>query len=206
VAEVVAQVVEYFEWDGLVGCTFPAIIKNGMTLSAANVDDSWIGYEAEALLRHATGCSLVLINDGDAAGVAEAQFGAGHGRDGVVIVLTVGTGIGSAILVDGKLVPNTELGHLELNGNEAEKWTSDKIRKDKDLKWKDWGTRLNVYLHHVEFLFTPDLFIIGGGVSKKFQKYSEYFDTRAQVVPAELLNNAGIVGAAMAARRLVHDE
>jgi polyphosphate glucokinase len=103
-------------------------------------------------------------------------------------------------------VPNSELGHLEIHGKDAEKWTSDKIRKDKDLKWKDWGTRLNTYLHHVEFLFTPDLFIIGGGVSKKFHKYAEYFDTRAPVIPAELLNDAGIVGAAMAARRLTHDE
>jgi len=205
VGNVVARLVRHFEWDGLVGSTFPAIIKNGVTYSAANVDDSWIGCEAEMLLRQKTGCSLMLINDADAAGIAEMQFGAGRGRDGVVFVLTLGTGIGSAIFVNGTLLPNSELGHLEIKGHEAEKWTSDKIRKDEDLKWKAWAERLDTYFHHLEFLFSPDLIIIGGGVSKKFDKYGEYLNTNAEIVPAELRNEAGIVGAAMAATRLAHD-
>lgn len=203
VSDIVAELVHYFDWHGPVGCTFPAIIKHGVTWSAANVDNAWIGLDAERLLRTKTGCAVILINDADAAGIAEMSFGAGRGRDGVVFVLTIGTGIGSAIFVDGTLLPNSELGHLELDGREAEKWTSDRARKDKDLKWKEWAERFNTYLGRVEFLFSPDLFIIGGGVSKKFNKFSEYLHTRAEIVPAELLNDAGIVGAAMAARHLL---
>lgn len=204
VAAVTATIVQHFEWDGLVGCTFPAIVKHGVTLSAANVDQAWVGFEAEKLLRKKTGCSLLLINDADAAGIAEMEFGAGRGHRGVVFVLTLGTGIGSAIFVNGSLLPNSELGHLELNGKEAEKWTSDRARKDKDLSWKDWAERVNAYLTRLEFLFSPDLFILGGGVSKKFDKFSSYLNTRAEVVPAQLLNDAGIVGAAMAAKQLEH--
>ena len=206
VIDVVGQIVEHFEWDGLIGCTFPAIIKNGVTHSAANVDNAWIGYEAEKGLRQRTGCSLILINDADAAGIAEMKFGAGRDKDGVVFILTLGTGIGSAIFINGELMPNSELGHLEFGGKEAEKWAADSIRQKKDLKWREWGKRLNTYFSHLEFLFSPDLFIVGGGVSKKFKKYEPYLTTQAKIVPAALRNEAGIVGAAVAARRLLHDQ
>jgi polyphosphate glucokinase len=203
VSDTVAKIIQYFEWDGLVGCTFPAIIKNGRTLSAANVDDGWIGLEAEKLLRRKTGCSLLLINDADAAGIAEMEFGAGRDhREGVVMVLTLGTGIGSALFVDGNLWPNTELGHIFMGSREAERWASDRVRREKGLKWKQWGERINAYLQHLEFLFSPDVFIIGGGVSKKFEKFAPAINVNAQLLPAQLLNDAGIVGAAMAARRL----
>lgn len=206
VIDVIGELVDHFNWDGLVGCTFPAIIKNGVTHSAANVDNAWIGYEAEKNLRQRTGCSLLLVNDADAAGIAEMQFGAGKDHAGLVFILTLGTGIGSAIFVDGQLMPNSELGHLEINGKEAEKWTADSIRKKKELKWKQWAERLNTYFSHLEFIFSPDLFIIGGGVSKRFDKYEAYLTTQAPIVPATLRNEAGIVGAAMAARRLTHDQ
>lgn len=204
VIEVVAEIVQHFEWDGLIGCTFPAIIKHGVTHSAANVDNAWIGFEAEKTLRQRTGCSLLLVNDADAAGLAEMRFGAGRNKSGVVIVLTLGTGIGSAIFVNGELFPNTELGHLEINGKEAEKWTADSVRKKKDLKWREWAERLNTYMSHIEFLFSPDLFILGGGVSKKFDHFAPFLTTQAPTVPAQLLNDAGIVGAALAAHRLAH--
>ncbi|MBZ0291562.1 MAG: ROK family protein [Anaerolineae bacterium] len=204
VSDTVAKIVQHFEWGGLIGCTFPAIIKHGRTLSAANVDDGWIGLEAEKLLRQKTGCSLLLLNDADAAGIAEMEFGAGRGRDGIVMVLTFGTGIGSALFLNGELVPNTELGHVFLGSREAEQWTSDRARKEKGLKWKQWGERVNAYLQHLEFLFSPDLFIIGGGASKKFDKFARSININADIQPAQLLNDAGIVGAAMAARRLAN--
>jgi polyphosphate glucokinase len=203
VIKTVGKIVEHFEWQGLIGCTFPAIIKDGVTHSAANVDNAWIGYEAEKALRQQTGCSLTLINDADAAGLAEMAFGAGRDHQGVVFVLTLGTGIGTAIFLDGELLPNTELGHLEFNGREAEKWAAESVRKEKNLKWREWAERVNTYLSHLEFLFSPDMFIIGGGVSKKFDKYEPYLTTQALTVPAQLRNNAGIIGAAMAARKLV---
>lgn len=202
VSDTVAKIVQHFDWSGLIGCTFPAIVKHGRTLSAANVDDGWIGLEAEMLLRQKTGCALLLLNDADAAGIAEMKFGAGRDRDGVVMVLTFGTGIGSALFIDGELVPNTELGHVFLGSHEAEQWTSDRVRKERGLKWKQWGERVNAYLQHLEFLFSPDLLIIGGGASKKFDKFVHSIHVNADVEPAQLLNDAGIVGAAMAARRL----
>ena len=202
----VNEIVSHFKWDGLVGCTFPAIIKHGVTHSAANVDKAWIGYEAEKNLRKETGCSLLLINDADAAGIAEMQLGAGRDQAGLVIMLTLGTGIGSAVFINGQLVPNTEFGHLEINGKEAEKWAADSIRKKKGLSWSDWGERINTYLGHLDFIFSPDLFIIGGGVSKKFDKFGPYLQTQAPIVPAQLLNEAGIVGAAIAAQQLTHSQ
>jgi polyphosphate glucokinase len=198
VAEVVAQIVTFFDYQGAVGCTFPAIVKRGVTLSAANVDKGWIGRDADALLTQATGCEVHLLNDADAAGRAEVSFGAGKGRAGVVVVLTLGTGIGSALFLDGKLVPNTEFGHLFLGeGQEAEAWASDRARKLEELPWKKWGKRLDTYLKHLEFIFSPDLFILGGGVSKKSDKFLEFLDLQTPVVPAALRNEAGIVGAAL---------
>jgi polyphosphate glucokinase len=206
VGDVVSQLVRHFNWSGLIGCTFPAIVKRGVTWSAANVDAGWVGFDAETMLRNKTGCPVIVINDADAAGIAEMEFGAGREyHRGVVFMITLGTGIGSAIFVNGHLLPNSELGHLELNHKEAERWTSDRARKVKELSWEEWGSRVDTYLNRLEFLFSPDLFIIGGGVSKKFDKFSPYLNTQAKIVPAQLLNDAGIVGAAIAAQHIVDD-
>ena len=199
IASTVAELVKQFAWQGPVGCTFPAVIKNGVAWSAANVDKSWIGTNGQALFEQKTGCPVLLLNDADAAGLAEMQFGAGRGRSGVVMVLTFGTGIGSAIFLDGKLLPNTELGHLEVRGKDAEQRASEAARELKKLSWKEWSMRVNEYLSVLEKLFSPDLFIFGGGVSRKHEKFFAFLQTRAEIVPAELLNNAGIVGAALAA-------
>jgi len=203
VGDAVAKIVKHFRWKGVIGCTFPAVIKEGVVYTAANVDKSWIGVNGGKLLKKKTGCPVLLINDADAAGIAEMKFGAGKGRMGVVFILTFGTGIGSAVFVNGSLLPNTELGHIEMNGAEAEHQASDLIRKKEKLDWNEWAARVNDYLALLESLFSPDLFILGGGVSKKHTKYLSLLSTQAQVVPAQLLNNAGIVGAALAAKGLV---
>jgi polyphosphate glucokinase len=203
VAKVVADIARHFEWQGPIGCTFPAVIKRGVAYSAANVDNAWIGTNGEALLTQETGCPVVLINDADAAGIAEMEFGAGQGQRGVVIVLTFGTGIGSAVFANGQLVPNTEFGHMEIRGRDAEDRAADRVRKAKDLSWEKWAGRVNEFLEHMEIVFSPDLFIIGGGVSKKHKKYLRLLHAQADIRPAEMLNQAGIIGAAMAARALV---
>lgn len=203
VTDVVAEIVKHFEWSGPIGCTFPAIVKKGIAFSAANVDDAWIGTNVETLIQRKTNNPVIVLNDADAAGVAEMNFGAGRGKMGVVIVLTLGTGIGSAIFVDGHLLPNSELGHLEIRGKIGEDRASDRIREEKDLSWKKWAKRLNEYLQHVEFLFSPDLFIIGGGVSKRHQKFFKYLKLKTEIVPATLRNDAGIIGAAMTAKKLI---
>ena len=203
VGDVVNDIARHFDWDGPIGCTFPAIVKAGVTLSAANVDKAWIGYDAENLFQRKTGCPVIVLNDADAAGIAEMQQGAGRGINGVVMMLTFGTGIGSALFLDGKLVPNTELGHLVLHrGKESEAFASDRVREVKELSWKKWAKRVNEVLAEFDALFSPDRYIIGGGVSKNFAKYAEYLTARAQIVPAQFLNEAGIIGAAMAARSL----
>lgn len=201
VVAVVAELARHFGTAGPIGVTFPGIVQRGRTLSAANVDRAWIGLDADALFTQATGQEVHLINDADAAGLAEARFGAGAGVTGTVLVLTFGTGIGSALIHDGVLVPNTELGHLWLRDREAEVWASDRARERDDLNWKQWSKRVSVYLQHLELLFSPDLFIIGGGVSKKADKWQDHLKLeRSKLVPAKLLNEAGIVGAAMLAR------
>ncbi|GGX28000.1 polyphosphate--glucose phosphotransferase [Streptomyces chartreusis] len=200
VADGVKEVVEHYGWTGPVGLTFPGVVTDGSTIrTAANVDKSWIDTDARALFSDRLGGHPVtVVNDADAAGVAEMHFGAGRGRKGTVILLTFGTGIGSALFVDGRLVPNTELGHLELHGHDAEKRASSKAKEDEDLSWEHWAHRVRKYLAHVEMLFSPELFIIGGGVSRKAQKFLHYIeDIKAEIVPAQLQNNAGIVGAAM---------
>lgn len=202
VAEVVGKVVRHFAWTGPVGCTFPAIIRNGVAHSAANVDNSWIGTDAKALFEATTGCPVTVINDADAAGIAEMVFGAGKDQQGVIMMLTLGTGIGSAVFVDGHLLPNTELGHIELNGGDAEQQTADSARKRDGLSWKKWGKRLNQYFQALEFLLSPDLFIVGGGVSKKSDKFFKYIETRAPLVVAQMRNEAGIIGGAMAAHAI----
>jgi polyphosphate glucokinase len=204
VGDVVAEIVKHFTWKGAVGCTFPAIVQHGVTHSAANVDQGWMHFDAEPFLRQKTGCPLRLVNDADAAGLAEAAFGAARDVPGVVMVLTFGTGIGSALLVDGKLVPNLELGHLEIRGKDAEKRASDLARAQKDLSWSKWANRVNEFLARLELYFSPDMFVIGGGVSKNYAKFGGYlYAERAKIVPAQLLNEAGIVGAAMAAVDLI---
>lgn len=199
VAEVVAEIVQHFNWQGPIGCTFPAVIKNGVAYSAANVDPSWIGTNGEELIKTKTNCPVLLLNDADAAGIAEMEYGAGKGRDGVVIMHTFGTGIGSAIFVDGLLVPNTEFGHMEIRGKEAEHRASSRNRSEEGLNWKTWALRVNEFLGRMEALFWPDLFIIGGGVSRKHEKFLHLLENRAEIVPAQMLNQAGIIGAAIAA-------
>jgi polyphosphate glucokinase len=199
VAEVVARLVKEAGWSGDLGATFPAVIKNGVAKSAANVDKSWIGTDVDKVFTDITHCDVTVLNDADAAGIAEARFGAAKGVKGVVILLTFGTGIGSALLLDGQLVPNTELGHLEVDGADAEKKASSAAKDNEGLSFKQWAKRVQKYLSHVEKLFTPDLFVVGGGVSKNSDKWIPLLDLKTPIKPAELLNNAGIVGAAMAA-------
>jgi polyphosphate glucokinase len=188
-------------WGGVVGATFPAVIQHGVARSAANVDKSWIGTDVDACFSKAVsaGNEVFVLNDADAAGIAEARFGAARDVAGVVILLTFGTGIGSALLINGILVPNTELGHLELHGHDAEKRAAASVREDEHLSYRKWAERVNDYMAHVEHLFTPDLFVVGGGVSKDAAKWVPLLDLHTPVRPAELLNNAGIVGAAIAA-------
>lgn len=201
VGDVVAQVVDHFDWKGPIGCTFPAVVKHGVVHTAANVDHSWIGTDGQRLLKRKTGQPVCLLNDADAAGMAEMKVGAGKGHSGIVFILTLGTGIGSAVFVNGVLMPNTELGHLELRGKAAEDRASDRARKEKELTWEKWAERLNEYLQLLEFLFSPDLFILGGGVSSKHGKFLPLLNVEAEIVPARLLNDAGIIGAAMAAEK-----
>ncbi|GAB2589871.1 ROK family protein [Streptomyces capparidis] len=199
VAEAVKEVVDHFGWTGPVGITFPGVVTDGTVRTAANVDKRWVDLPAAELFTRTLGAPATVLNDADAAGIAEAAFGAGRGHRGVVLVLTFGTGIGSALFADGTLVPNTELGHLELHGKDAEKRASSHAREAEDLSWPKWAERVGEYLRHVEALFSPDLFIIGGGVSRKADRFLPLIEgVRAPVVPATLQNNAGIVGAAMA--------
>ena len=200
VAEVVAEIADSFKWKGPIGIGFPAPIKAGVTLMAANVSEKWVGTNADELFTKVTGCNCTMVNDADAAGLAEMEFGAGKGQPGTVIMITLGTGIGTAIFHRGKLLPNTEFGHLEMNGRDAEHRASDAARKREDLSWKKYAKRLNKYLAEMEKLFWPNLFIIGGGISKKSEKFIPLLEIETPVIPAQFLNEAGIVGAALAAR------
>ena len=198
VSQTVADVVAKFDLDKDVpiGVTFPAVILHGVAQSAANVDKSWIGTNVETAVGKATGRKVVAVNDADAAGFAEVRYGAAKDVDGVVLVVTLGTGIGSALIVDGRLVPNTELGHLEIDGYDAETRASDAARDREDLDWAQWAERLQRYFGVVEDLFSPDLIVVGGGVSKKHEHFLPLLHLRAPIVPARLRNAAGIVGAA----------
>ncbi len=199
VAKVVAQLVQAFEWTGPAGITFPGVVVGGVVHTAANVDPSWIGVDAVKLFGSETKLPVTVLNDADAAGVAEMRFGAGKGIPGTVLLLTLGTGIGSALFIDGVLVPNTEFGHIQIRGKDAEKRASDHAREEHDLSWGDWAGRVDEYLEHMEALLSPSLIIIGGGVSRKSDKFLPFLTRlRAKVVPAALHNDAGIVGAAMA--------
>ncbi len=199
VATIVTELVSRAGWSGVVGATFPAVIKHGVARSAANVDSSWIGTDVDAAFTKATGLDVIVLNDADAAGIAEARFGAAKGVRGVVILLTFGTGIGSALLVDGTLVPNTELGHLELDGHDAETRAAASVKDLNQMSYRKWSGRVQAYMSHVERLFSPDLFVVGGGVSKNSDRWVPLLNLNTPVIPAQLLNNAGIVGAAVAA-------
>jgi polyphosphate glucokinase len=199
VAETVKEVVTHFGGTGPIGCTLPSVVQNGVVRTAANIDPSWIGTEGRQLLETTIGRPVTLLNDADAAGLAEMRFGAGVGRQGVVIVVTLGTGIGSALFVDGRLVPNTELGHMEIRGKDAEHRAAASVRERRDLPWHKWATYVDEFLDRLEALFWPDLVIIGGGVSSKFDRFGPLLTSRVPVVPASLGNEAGIVGAALAA-------
>jgi polyphosphate glucokinase len=200
VADVIAQIVRHFKWKGPIGVGYPGVVQNGIARTAANVDNSWIDKDISALFSEKTGCPVHCFNDADAAGTAEMKFGAGKGQKGVVSLVTVGTGLGTVMFSGGKLVPNLELGHIILKGDDAEKYASDAARKNEDLSWEDWAKRFSEYLRRLEDLTWPELIIIGGGASKKDKKFFKYLKSRAKVVPAELLNEAGIIGAAVAAR------
>jgi len=190
---------------GPVGLAFPAVAKRGVAWTAANVDRRWIGTDAQALLEARTGRPVAFLNDADAAGVAEMTLGAGRGRDGTVMVLTLGTGIGTAVFTDGRLLPNTELGHLEVRGMEAEHRASAKVRVDRGLDWPEWAGAVNEVLAAYHALLWPDLFIIGGGVTENWERFGTLLQSRAEILPAQLRNDAGIIGAAMAADALRRD-
>ena len=192
------EVVRQAGWEGPVGCGFPAVIKGGVVRTAANIDKAAVGFDLQGQLEKELGNPVRVINDGDAAGLAEMRWGAGLGVEGTVLMLTLGTGIGTSLFVGGRLVPNTELGHIEIRGKDAEHRASDSARKREDLSWKEYAERLDEYLHRIEDLLWPDLIVIGGGISKKSEKFLPHLSARTRVVPAQMLNEAGIAGAALA--------
>jgi polyphosphate glucokinase len=202
VAEIVAKLVEQLDCDGPIGCTLPAVVTGGTVRTAAHIDESWIGAHATALFRRLTGRQCTVLNDADAAGIAEARFGAARERRGLVIIVTVGTGLGTALVYDGALVPNAELGHIVVDGKIADGWASDAVREKKHLGWKEWADRLDQYLTSLHDLLWPELLVIGGGVVKNADKFVDRLDPGCEVRIAELGNHAGIVGAALHA----HDQ
>ena len=201
VAFVLTEMVKHFNWTGLVGCGFPAAIQHGVARTASNISPLFIDTNINQLFSEATQCPCFCLNDADAAGLAEMHFGEGVDQTGVVLLITVGTGLGTVLFTDGNLLPNTELGHLYLkNGKKAEHYASDLVRQTKGLGWKRWGKRFNKYLTQMEALFWPDLIVIGGGTSKHFDKFNAQLTVEAPVKPAAFLNQAGIVGAALYAK------
>jgi polyphosphate glucokinase len=200
VAKAVKELVKYFKWDGSIGFGFPAVVQNGVVKTAANIDKAWINTDARKLFSEATRLPVWVTNDADAAGLAEVKLGAGEGFKGAIVVLTIGTGIGSSLFINGKLYPNTEFGHVEFRGMDAEAYASDATRKKENLDWATWGKRLNEYLNHIEFLTWPEMIILGGGASKKLDLFKDQLNLKAKVVPAKFLNEAGIIGAALAAK------
>lgn len=199
VAEVIAEIVTNFGWQGPLGVTLPCVVKGGIAQTAANIDRAWIGTDAARLIGERVGQPVVVLNDADAAGIAEMRYGAGRGVSGVTVLLTFGTGIGSAIFVEGRLVPNTEFGHLQLDGQDAEDTAAASVREELDLSWPEWAGRVSTYLRALETVIWPDLIIVGGGVSKRADRWLPLLDTRTPVVAATLRNDAGIVGAALTA-------
>ena len=200
VAGVVAELIEHFpDCGGPIGVTVPAVVHHGRVRTAANIDDSWIGVDADRLFTTVTSRAVHVLNDGDAAGLAEARYGAARDRAGLVVVTTLGTGIGSALIHDGVLVPNAELGHLEIDGRPAEQWAANSAREEEDLSWEDWAKRLTVFYRRLERFLSPDLFVVGGGVSKRADEFLPLIDIETEIVPAVLRNKAGVIGAALMA-------
>lgn len=202
VAKTISEIVNHFNWKGGIGVGFPAVIQNGIVRTAANIDKSWIGKNANRLFSDVTKCPVIVVNDADAAGMAEMKWGAGKDNKGVVFLVTVGTGLGTVMFASRRLLPNLEWGHVFLpNGQEAETWASDATRKKLELSWEDWAKRFNDYLCYIEDLVWPDLIIIGGGVSKKLDNFAKYLTIKTKIVPASLMNEAGLIGAAIAAKK-----
>jgi polyphosphate glucokinase len=201
-AKVVAKIARHFNWHAPIGCGFPAPIRQGVSLTAANIHHKWVGTNVERLLSEASGCHTHVVNDADAAGLAELSFGAGKSHQGVVLVVTIGTGLGTALFTQGVLLPNAELGHIEMYGKDAEQHASDAARKREKLSWKEWSERFDNYLHRLEGLLWPDLIILGGGVIKNSEKFIPRLTIKAEIMPAQMLNNAGIVGAALYAAQI----
>ena len=204
IAETCVELLKQSNWNGPIGCGFPSIVKNGVLLSAANIDESNIGVNFQQLLEEKTGCPVTLVNDADAAGFAEMKFGAGKGKMGLVILITIGSGLGSAMFYNGVLIPNSELGHIYLKDKEAEKYASNLARKKFDLSWKQWGKRFSLYLNHINRIFSPDLIILGGGVSKEYEVFKKFLSVDdVEVLPAKMQNAAGTIGAALSVKGLL---
>ncbi len=200
--EVINQLVQAFEWEGKpVGMGFPTIIKDNKCWSASNIDESWIGFEIKREIELAANCPVYVINDADAAGLAEMKYGKGYKQKGTVILLTLGTGIGSALFINGKLVPNTEFGQLKFRDGVTENFASNSARLAKNMSWEKFGNELNEVLKYIDFIFSPQMIILGGGISKNMDMYQQYFDKELNVYPAEKFNNAGIIGAALAYKK-----
>lgn len=206
VIRTVAEIVSEFKWKGAIGCGFPAAVRHGIVKTASNIDKSWIGMHAAEEITRVTGCPTHLVNDVDAAGMAEMEFGAGRNQEGLTIMVAAGTGIGTALFMNKILVPNTELGFVQVHGMPGEHYAANSVRENEDLSWKEWAIRFNAYLQRLESLFWPDLFIMGGGVSRYFEMYQQYFTLDTQIVPAESRNHAGIIGAALAARSVIDEK
>ena len=197
---VIKKMLKDLDWEGKpFGCGFPSIIKNNVCYSAANIDDRWIGVDLADYFKQELGVKASFGNDADAAALAEMRFGKGKGVMGKVLLITLGTGIGSGLFMDQRLIPNCELGHLHYKKSIVEHYASNRARENKDLSWEVWGKELNKVLKYMDFVLNPDLFLLGGGVSKKFDNYKEFLTIKTEIIPAELLNNAGIIGAAMLA-------
>ena len=197
-AAAIAGIVEHFKYEGKIGVGFPSVVKNGVAMTAANLDKTWIGANIETVISKATGCEVIALNDADAAGMAEMRYGKGKGKLGTVVLITIGTGLGSAIFTDGHLLRNTEFGHLLMkNGMIAEKYAADSVRKNEELSWRKWGKRFNEFLEHVNLYVQPSLILLGGGSSKYFDEFKERIKISTPVEPAQLLNSAGIIGAAV---------
>lgn len=200
VIKTITKIIRHFDWHGQVGVGFPAAVVDEVVRTASNIDKSWIGVNASSKIEKVTGCPTHLVNDVDAAGFAEMKFGAGKKEKGIVLIAAFGTGIGTAIFNHKKLLPNTELGHVIMHGMIAEHYAANSIREKEELDFKTWGLRVNEYLSHLEKLFYPNLIIVGGGVSKKFDQFEEYITIDTPVVPAKNRNHAGIIGVALAAK------
>ena len=197
-AAAIFGIVQHFKYDGKIGVGFPSVVKNGVAMTAANLDKSWIGANIETVISKATGCEVIALNDADAAGMAEMRYGKGKGKGGTVVLITIGTGLGSAVFTDGHLLRNTEFGHLLMkNGMIAEKYAADSVRKNEELSWRKWGKRFNEFLEHVNLYVQPSLILLGGGSSKYFDEFKERIKISTPVEPAQLLNSAGIIGAAV---------